>query len=163
VLRLGALARLARSHVLGDINVLAHPKGEAAHQRPRLGPPEVSPERAIVALAKNLRAQPAAGGDAEAVRLTLPAAVQEAATHQECPALRSAGGLDDGGTNPVHELAERRRRAAPKTASTVSSAAKAVTNVGERKKSFEGTGGDGAVVVPVPSASSAPASATNTL
>ena len=76
VLGLGALARLATSHVLGDIDVLTHPKGEATHQRPRLGAPEVSPERAVVALAENLRAQPTAGGDAEAVRRTLPTAVE---------------------------------------------------------------------------------------
>ncbi len=37
VLGFGALARLARSHVLSDIDVLSHPKGEAPHQRPRLG------------------------------------------------------------------------------------------------------------------------------
>ncbi len=76
VLGFGALARLARSHVLGDIDVLTHPKGEATHQRPSLGAPEVSPERAVVALAEFLRAQPAAGGDAEAVRRTLLAAVE---------------------------------------------------------------------------------------
>jgi hypothetical protein len=51
----------------------------------------------------------------------------------------------------------------PKTASTVSSYAKALTNVGDRKTSFEGTCGDEAVVVPVPSDSSAPASATDIL
>ena len=41
VLRLGALAGLARAHVHGDVDVLAHPEGEAPHQRPRLGSPEV--------------------------------------------------------------------------------------------------------------------------
>ena len=75
MLSFGALARLARAHVLGDVDVLAHPEREASHQRPRLGPPEVSPEGPVVALAKNLRAQSAAGRDAEAVRLTLPAAI----------------------------------------------------------------------------------------
>ena len=112
VFRLGALARLARAHVLGDIDVLTHPESEAAYQRPRLGPPEVSPERAVVALAEHLCAQPSAGGDAEAVRLTLPAAVQQAATHQERPALRCAGGSNDGRAKSIHEPAERRRRAA---------------------------------------------------
>ena len=106
------LARLARAHVLGDIDVLTHPESEAAHQRPRLGPPEVSPERAVVALAEHLCAQPTAGRDAEAVRLTLPAAVQQAAAYQERPTLRSADGLDEGYAKPVHELAERCRRAA---------------------------------------------------
>ena len=62
--RLGALARpsLARAHVLGDADVLAHPQGEAPHRRPRLGPPKPPPERAVVAVAECLRAQPAAGG-----------------------------------------------------------------------------------------------------
>jgi hypothetical protein len=76
VLGFGALARLARSHVLGHVDVLTDPKGEATHRRPHLGAPEVSPERAVVALAENLRAQPAAGGDAEAVHRTLPVAVE---------------------------------------------------------------------------------------
>ena len=72
VLCLGALARLARAHVLCDINVLAHPKGEAAHQGPCLGPSEVPPEQAVVALAEHLCAQPTTGWDAEAVCLPLP-------------------------------------------------------------------------------------------
>ncbi len=62
VFRLGALARLAQAHVFGDINVLPHPKGEAAHQLPRLGPPEVSPERPVVALLEHLCAQPPPAG-----------------------------------------------------------------------------------------------------
>ena len=64
VLRLGPLARLARAHVLGDIDVLTHPDGEAANQRPRLGPPEVPPERPVVALAEHLRPQTPPSGDA---------------------------------------------------------------------------------------------------
>ena len=79
VLRLGALARLARAHVLGDVDVLAHPEGEAPHQRPRLGAPKMPSERAVMAVAEHLRAQPA-GGDAEAIRSALSAAVEEAAT-----------------------------------------------------------------------------------
>jgi hypothetical protein len=74
MLRLGALARLARRHVLGDLDVLAHPKGEAPYQRSCFGAFEVSPERAVVALAEHLRPQPATGGDAESVSLALPAA-----------------------------------------------------------------------------------------
>jgi hypothetical protein len=66
--RLGAPASLARTHVHGDVDVLAHPEGEATHQRPRLSAAEVSPGRAIVALAEHLRAQPAAGGNADRVR-----------------------------------------------------------------------------------------------
>ena len=81
VRRLGALAGLARAHVLGDVDVLARPEGEAPHQRPRLGPPEVSPERAVAALAESLRVQSAAGEDAEPVRRALAAAIEEAATY----------------------------------------------------------------------------------
>ncbi len=81
VLSFGALARLARAHVLGYVDVLTHPEGEATHQRPCLGQPKVSPELAVVALAENLRAQSAAGRDAEAVLLTLPASIQETAVH----------------------------------------------------------------------------------
>ena len=62
VLGLGALASLTRSHVLRHVDVLAHPKGEAADQRPRLDPPEVSAQRAMVELAQHLCTQPAAGG-----------------------------------------------------------------------------------------------------
>ena len=59
-------------------------------------------ERAVVALAKYLCAQPAGGGDAGAARLALPAPVQEATAHQakgtsherataHPPSLRKAG------------------------------------------------------------------------
>jgi hypothetical protein len=62
VFRLGPLAGLARAYVLGNVNLLSHPEGEAANQRPRLGPPKVPPERPVVALAENLRPQtPPAG------------------------------------------------------------------------------------------------------
>jgi hypothetical protein len=72
MLRLGPLARLARAHVLRHVDILDHPEGQASHQRPRLGPTEVSAERPIVALAKHLRAQPAARRDAQPVHGTLP-------------------------------------------------------------------------------------------
>ena len=48
-----------------------------------------------------------------------------------------------------------------KSASSASSFDSAWTNDGERKRSSEGIGGDGAAVVPVQSGSSAPASAMN--
>ena len=44
MLRLGPLARLAHAQVLGNVLVLPHPEGEAANERPRLGPSEVPPE-----------------------------------------------------------------------------------------------------------------------
>ena len=51
----------------------------------------------------------------------------------------------------------------PKFASTASSSAKVWTNARERNRSSGGTGGGGAVFVPVPSYSSEPFSATNIL
>ena len=105
MLRLDTLAPLARPHVLGNLDVLAHPKGEAPYQRSCFGAPEVSPERAVVALAEHLRPQPATGGDAESVSLALPAAVQQAAAHQERPALRSVGGGVKKGGSSVRGLA----------------------------------------------------------
>ena len=70
VLHLGALARhgLARAH---DVEMLAHTEGKAPHQRPRLGAPKMPAERAVVVVAEHLCAQPAACGDAEAVRSAL--------------------------------------------------------------------------------------------
>ena len=61
-------------------------------------------------MAKHLRAQPAAGGNAEAVRLALPTTIQEAATHQKRPAFGRAGGAPDGRAEPVDERANRRGR-----------------------------------------------------
>ena len=145
VLSLGALARLARPHVLGDVDVLAHPEGDATHQRPRLGPSEASPERAVVALAERSRAQPGSQWDAQAVGHALPATVQQTAAYQERPSLRSVGGAvaGDGRAETAHALAERRGSAArtmgPKTASTTSAAAEVWTKVGEREKASEGT------------------------
>ena len=57
--------------------------------------------------------------------------------------------------------AAAQRTMGPKTSSTASAAAKVWTNVCERKKSSKGTGGDGAVVIPVLTNSSAPSSAMN--
>ena len=112
MLCLGALTRLARADVLGDVDVLAAPEGQAAHQRPRLGAPKVSPKRTVMTLAEHLGPKAAARGDAKAVRFALSTAVQEAAAHQEHPALRGAGVPGEGRAEPVHELPERRCRAA---------------------------------------------------
>jgi hypothetical protein len=43
MLSLHPLARLARAHIFGDIDVLPNPEGQAANQRPRLGAPKVTP------------------------------------------------------------------------------------------------------------------------
>ena len=58
-----------------DVAILAHLQGGAPNQRPRLGAPKVSLGRAVMADAEHPRAQPAAGGDAEAVRTALSSAV----------------------------------------------------------------------------------------
>jgi hypothetical protein len=65
-----------------------------------------------MALAEHLRPQPATGGVAGSVSLALPTAVQQAAAHQECPALLSVCGGGEGCAAPVHERAKRCRRAA---------------------------------------------------
>ena len=71
MVRLGALARLTGAY-FRDVDVLAHPEGEAANQRPRLRSPEVAPKRSVVAVVEHLRTQ-AADGYADAVCLALPA------------------------------------------------------------------------------------------
>ena len=87
VLRLRPLARLARAHVLCDIKVLTYPEGKAMNQRACLGPPEVPPNRPIVALAQHLSPQAPARGDAQPVRCALAPPIQQAAQHQK----RAAG------------------------------------------------------------------------
>jgi hypothetical protein len=109
MLRLGPLASLARPHVLGDVDVLPHPEGEAANQRPRLGPSEVPPEWPVVALAENLRPQTPPRGDAQPVRGALPPTVQQATPHQKRPTGRGVRGVGDCGAVPVDGLAKRRR------------------------------------------------------
>ena len=61
---------------------------------------------------EHLRTQAAAGGYAEAVCLALPAPIQRAATHQESPAFRCAGGDADGRCITVDQFAESKRSAA---------------------------------------------------
>jgi hypothetical protein len=90
VLRLRPLARLACAHVLGDVDILPHPEGEAAHQRSRLGPSKMPSQRSVVALAEHLRPQTPAGGDAQPVCCALPTLVQQAAAHQKRTAGRGA-------------------------------------------------------------------------
>ena len=98
VLRLGALARLARAHrdVVGDVDVLAHPQG----QRPGLG--KVPPERAVV-VTRGAPARAAAGGDAEPVCLTLDVAIGEATTDQKRPSNGRARATNKGRSLPADE------------------------------------------------------------
>ena len=88
-----------------DVDVLAHPEGEAANQRPHLRSSQVAPKWSVVAVVEHLRTQAAAGGYAEAVCLVLPAPIQKAATHQERPAFRCAGGDADGRSVTVDQFA----------------------------------------------------------
>ena len=68
VVGLRALTRLARADILGDVDILACPEGKTPYQRPRLGPPEVPSEGAVVAFTKDLGAKPPACGDTKPVR-----------------------------------------------------------------------------------------------
>jgi hypothetical protein len=134
---------------------------------------EMTSQRAVVALAKHLRTQAAAGGDAEAVYLTLSATIQESKMYQEHPALpsRRAGRVDDGVAEPVEELAEccclapdeglevRVGREFRCEALPVHKRGRATL-----KKGVLGchrAGGNGAAILPVPRCSSAPASGMN--
>ena len=62
VVRLGALARLAGAYVFRDVDVLAHPEGAAANQRPRLCSSEVAPKRSVVALVSTCAHRPPPAG-----------------------------------------------------------------------------------------------------
>ncbi len=109
VLSLHPLARLARADILDHIVILPHPEGEAAYQRPSLGPTEVSSKRPVVTLAQNLCSQPAAGGNAQPVGRTLPPTVQQATPHQEHPPRRRTQRIEDRYAMSVDWPAERRR------------------------------------------------------
>ena len=95
-----------------EVDVLAHPEGEAANQRSRLCSSKVAPKRSVVALVEHLNTQAAAGGYVEAVCLALPAPIQTATTHQERPAFRCPGGDADGRSMTVDQFAESHRSAA---------------------------------------------------
>ena len=66
-----------------------------------------------MALAEHLLEQPAAGGDAEAVRSALPAAVEKATTHKKRPDHWCVRWVGEPGAVPIDEPAKRGRRAAP--------------------------------------------------
>ena len=87
MLRFHPLASLARADILGDVEVLPDPEGKATNQRSRLGPPEVPPDRPIVALAQHLSPQAPARGDAQPVHCALAPPIQQAAPYQK----RAAG------------------------------------------------------------------------
>ncbi len=88
--RLRVLTCPAGPHILCYLRILPNPEGKATYQRPRLGPPKVAAERAIVALAKDLCAQAATLRDAQAICLALAPTVEEATTHQERATFRRA-------------------------------------------------------------------------
>ena len=162
-------ARLERAHVLGDVDVLSNPQGEVPHQRPRLSPPEVPLDWAVMAVAGHMGAQPAAGGDAEAVRSALFAAVEEATPHKKRPALRCACGAGDKRAVAIDGPALRGRRAAkdrPEDRVEVQLRCQQCQGPYERRREEEvvrGTGGGGACVVPVLSGSSESVRAMNIL
>jgi hypothetical protein len=120
-----------------------------------------------VSLAEHLRAQPGIQWDTQAVGHALPATVQQTATYQERPSLRSTGGAvaGDGQAKTTHEPAERRGSAVHDGPKNRVDDQRRRQGLDERrrKKSSEGTGGGGAVIVPVPSDSATPSSAMNIL
>ena len=83
VLGLGALARLTRAQYSATSTSWPTQKRnlKAADQRAGLGPPELAPkchesaQRAIMALAQHLCAQPAIGRDADTISLTVTVTV----------------------------------------------------------------------------------------
>ena len=107
VLRLGALARLARAHVLSEWQSWPTQKARRSTSDHVLA----RPKRAVMAVEEHLCAQPAAGGYAEVVRSARSAAVEEATKHQKRPAPLYACRVSDGGTVPIDEPAQRGIRA----------------------------------------------------
>ena len=166
VLRLGALAGLARAHVHGDVDVLAHPEGEAPHQRPRLGSPEVpsGPSwHSRSTCAEHLRAGPSWHSRSTYARSPPPAGMMQSLSASPCRGARPQRTrnvpprgmfvrFNEGRSQPVDERTQGRHRAVhdrPEESSG-SSFDCAWTNDGERKRSSEDTGCDGAASVPVP-------------
>ena len=96
VVRLGALARLTGAYVFRDVDVLAHPEGEEANQRPRLRSSGVAPKRSVVAVVEHLRTQAAAEGYAEAVCLALPAPILRPQRTRNVPPFGSLAGMPTG-------------------------------------------------------------------
>ena len=65
-----------------------------------------------MALKEHLRAQPAAGGDAEPVRLALTATIEKAATYQKRPTPRRVCAIDEEHSVPVDERTQGLRSTA---------------------------------------------------
>jgi hypothetical protein len=156
---------------------LPHPEGQAPHQRSRLGATEVPPQRPVVALAEQLRPgiarrSPPQGMQSRSVstcprRYSRPHRTRNAPTGVVREASRKSarcrGRLHRADRRASPNVPAVPRMIGPKKASASSSRTKACTKAGARKWASDGTGGAGAGVVPVPSASSAPARATNIL
>jgi hypothetical protein len=168
VLSLHPLARLARADILDQIATLPRPEGEAAYQRPSLGPTEVSSQRPVVTLAQNLRSQPAAGGNAQPVGRALLPTVQQATPYQEHPpgSERDASRIATpcrSTCRPSVQVAPAPRTMGPKNhASAASASTKSRTKAYARKWASDGTSSVSTSVVPVPSSNSNPASAERT-
>ena len=118
-----------------------------------------------MALSKDLSTQSAAGRDTKPIRRPLAPAVEKATSDEKRAALWCLRRLPDGGAPAVDwpSYAAAPRMMGPNMTSASSSTARVWTKVGDRKRSSAGTGGVGAVVVPVPRCSSVPAKVTNML
>ena len=124
-----------------------------------------------MAVAEHLCAQPTAGGDTEAVRRALSAAIEEAVTHQKRQPFGVCAGSVTGApcrSTSLPSAAAAPRRIGPKTGSMATSVAKLCTSVGERKRPPPVSAAAGPAehcdcVVAVLSGSSEPARAMNIL
>ena len=162
MLRLGVPALLARSQVLDDVAVLAQPEGKAQHPIPSFRAQSASQadhHGTRGAHARTARRQQRCRGGLQRPLRDGRGGHNFPPAHQKRSALRCACGVGDRtdrGIVPIDVLAKRGRQ----IGSRPSSVAKVCTNVGQRKRSSEDTGGG---VTPVLSGSSELARETNTL
>ena len=140
---LGALTSLTSAYVFGHVDVLADPERKAVRHSTPGAPARVGPRQL------EHKADPPRP---HRTRNVPPFEVLDVSTI--APPCRSTN-LPSASAAPDI--------IGPNSVSVKSSAASFWTNAGDKKRSSEGTDGAGAVVAPVPSVSSAPASATNIL
>ena len=107
MIRLGALADLARANIGGHIASLPRPEGEPADQRRRLVSSEVPTQRGVVALREDAPPQTTPVRHAEPVRLTLPPAVEQATANNEGAARRARCRGGDGAAAAVDRTTHR--------------------------------------------------------
>jgi hypothetical protein len=164
VLRLRPLARLARAHVLGDIRVLTDPEARRRTSDPAR--PKCPPRGPSWHSRSTCARSPLPAGMQRRSASPCPRRYRRPQRTRKVPSLGVWAVATMGApyrSTSWPSAAAAPRMMGPKNVSTLSAAAKVWTKVGARKKTSEGVGGCGAVVVPVPSGSSEPASAVNIL